>query len=143
MHRHPPKVGFSLLSQEEVRFIEALADTHFPPGNALGVSGGDVGIAKGVDQRLGGMGPEEQTILRSLLALIDRWPQINLSGLRRFSELSLDKRIHLLKYWEDSHSDAKRGLAELLRTVVSLHYFEDPRVLAAMGLQFGCPEIPL
>ncbi len=142
LHRNRAKSGFSLLSEDEAKFIDALSETHFPQDNALGVAGSEVAITAGVDGWLSGMGADEQTIVRTLLVVVDRWPQLSLSHMSRFSALSLEKRVAMIRSWETGHSDVKRGLAELLRTVVSLHFFEDTRVLASIGLKFGCPEIP-
>jgi hypothetical protein len=140
-HRKAAKSGFSLLSAQEVEFIDALAETHFPQNNSLGMSSTDVDIAGGTDRWLTGMESQERMIIRTLLSVIDRWPQLSLSSRKRFSDLSQSERVALLLDWETGNSDAKRGLAELLRTVVALHFFEDPQVLLAVGLKFGCPEI--
>jgi hypothetical protein len=141
-HRKPSKSGMKLLSDDEAKFIEALSETHFPEENAIGVAGSAVSIPSGVDRWLTGMGSQEQMIVRTLLVVVDRWPQLSLSRMDRFSALPFEDRVEMIRGWETGHSDVKRGLAELLRTVVSLHYFEDPRVLASIGLEFGCPEIP-
>lgn len=141
-HRDPPESGFQLLSIKEIQFVEALADAHFPAGNALDVPASDVAIAKGVDGWMMGMGSQEQTIVRTLLAVVDRWPQLTLSSSQPFSGLPPQNRVQMIKNWEEKGNDATRGLAELLRTVVSLHYFEDPRVLSSMGFRVGCGEIP-
>ena len=142
-HREERLEGFSLLSKPEVEFVRALSDAHFPQQNELGVPASDVPIAEGVDGWMMGMGSQEQMIVRTLLAVVDRWPQITLSSGQRFSALPFPDRVQMLKNWEEKGNDATRGLAELLRTVVSLHYFEDQRVLAAMGLRLGCGEIPV
>lgn len=134
--------GRQVLGEGEVRLIEALADAHFPPGNVLGVAAVDLPMADEVDGWLAALGPTEQDLVRTLLALFDLWPRLTLTGVRRFADLGLEDRVALLRAFDGSSLPVRRALAQLMRLVVSMPYFEQPAVLARVGHRFGCAAIP-
>ncbi len=134
--------GRQMLSEPEARFLTALADALFPPGNALGVAGKDVDVAGQVDVWVAAMPATERRIVASLLHLFDVWPRLSLASFSRFSELDLEKRINMLIAFDTSSVETRRALGQLLRALVSVVFFEDERVQAGMGLAWGC-EVPM
>lgn len=130
--------GRTVLSEEEVAFVDALADTCFPPGNALGPSGSEAKVGTEIDAMVGRLFAREQRVVRALFALIDRWPLLSMQSSQRFTALPIDERVAVMHAWEASSREERRGLASLLRVLVALPYFENPDVLAAAGHRFGC-----
>lgn len=134
--------GRRVLSSAEVALLEALAEAYFPPGNAIGVDGRDVDVVTPLDVWVASMAPSEQRVVRSLLRLIDLWPRLSLGGFGRFSGLSLEDRVAVLIAFEESALEPRRAIGQLVRGLVSFPYFEDPRVLHGIGVEYGCP-VPL
>ena len=118
-------------------------EAYFPAGNALGVSAADVDIVSAVDTYLGRLLPREQRLSRALFVVLEQWPRVSFSSSRGFSQLSVPERIEVLRAWEDSEIPQRNLLATVLRSLVGMPYFEDARVLSAMGHRFGClPVLP-
>ena len=136
-----PAPGRLALSAHEGELLVRLAEVWFPPGNALGVAAGDVDIGADLDQLLVLLAPREQRALHALLRVVDQLPRATFRSSTRFSALSLDERRQLMVAWESSDGP-RRQLAGLLRLLASLSYFEDERVLRAIGHSYGCP-LPL
>ncbi len=134
--------GRALLSDEEAKVVAAIADTYFPPGNELGVAAQDVDVVGGVDAYLNGLLPREKALLRGVVMAFDAWPRLSFTSSARFSDLPLDDRVAILSAWEDSALDERRQLVSVLRVIVGMVVFDDPRFLAAIGHRWGCP-IPL
>ena len=130
--------GRAVLSDDEVAFVDALAETCFPPGNVLGLSGKEAQVGPQIDAMVHRLFAREQRVVRALFALIDRWPQLSLQSTSRFSQLPLRERVAVMHAWEASAREERRGLASLLRLLVAMPYFEHPDVLKAAGHRFGC-----
>jgi hypothetical protein len=139
----PAGPGLLALSNEEAVFVRALGDTLFPPENPIGVAAADVDIVGGADAYIDGLLPRDRRGLRALLTAVEQWPRVSLSSGKRFSELPLAGRIAIVRAFEDSTVTERRMLGSLLRTLIGLTYFDDPRVLAALAFRPGClPTLP-
>ena len=137
----PAAQGRVLLSVDEGATVAALADAYFPEGNEVGVAANHLDIAGSVDAYMARLLPREQRLLRALFTLIEQWPRTQLAS--GFSALSLDDRIAMLTTWETSALEQRQALASVLRTIVAVSYFDEPRVLAAIGHRHGClPVLP-
>lgn len=138
MGRQAPGPGRAALSAQEAAFVDALVDAMFPPGNALGVAGKDVDVTGQLDAWAADMAPSERRIVASLLHLFDLWPRLSLSSTARFSALDREDRVRVLQAFDESAVETRRALGQLTRALVSLPFFEDPRTLAGMGMEWGC-----
>lgn len=134
----PTAGGRQALSAREERVVAALAEAHFPPGNALGVSVLDVDVVSGADAYIAGLLPQDNRLLRALLTAFDQWPRLTLSSTSTFSALPLAGRISELRAFEDSPMAERRLIASLFRALVGMPFFEDPRALASIGFLPGC-----
>ncbi len=134
----PTNVGRQALSPREERVVAALAEAHFPPGNALGMSVADVDIVSGADAYIAGLLPEDNRLLRALLTAFDQWPRASLSSLSTFSALPVLDRVRVLRAFEDSATTERRLIAAAFRALIGMPFFEDPRALASIGFAPGC-----
>ena len=134
----PSRLGRQALSAREERVVGALAEAHFPPGNALGISVLDVDVISGADAYIAGLLPQESRLVRALLTAFDQWPRLTLSSASTFSALPLDERITELRAFEESSVSERRLIAALFRALVGMPFFEDPRALASIGFVAGC-----
>jgi hypothetical protein len=133
-----PASGRRVLSPSEAATVSAIAEALFPPGNGLGVSAADVDVAGAVDAQLASLLKNERRIVRAFLVAFESWPRASLKG--AFSSLPLPDRIAMLRELETG-SGTSRQVASLVRTIVGAPFFEDERVLAAIGHRWGCGAI--
>jgi hypothetical protein len=134
----PAAAGRAALSEREAAVVAALADAYFPPGSPLGVSVEDVDVVSGADAYIAGLLAKERRLLRALLTAIDQWPRVTLSSPARFSAWPRSDRVKALRALDESPVPEKRQLAGLLRALVAMPFFDDPRVLQAVGFSWGC-----
>lgn len=133
-----PGSGRRVLTDDEARFLDAAADALFPPGNALGVDGASVGVSAGTDTLLDGQPPSVLRVFHAVLSVLDWWPVLAFSSTARFSSLPLDERVQVLRSFDESGLEARRGLVSLVRVLVSMFVFERREVLIAIGHRDGC-----
>lgn len=138
----PAAAGRVVLSSTEEAVVAAVADAYLPPNNPFGVAAAAVDIAGGVDAYIASLPDRPARLMRSLLVAVEQWPRFSWSSVRRFSELTRSERMGVLESFETSRLRERQQLAGVLRLLVAVPFFEDERVLAAAGIQFGCPVIP-
>jgi hypothetical protein len=127
-----------VLTDDEALFLDAAADALFPPGNAVGVDGRDVGVPDGADMLLSGLPPNAVRVFHAVMSLLDLWPVLAMRSLSRFSALPLDERVAIFRDFDASALEARRGLVSLVRVLVSMFVFERPEALVAIGHRSGC-----
>lgn len=133
----PVAPGSWALSEGELESVTALGEAMFPPGNPLGVSGPDVGIAHRVDHLIGqDLDPEIRDLFRYLLKALDEGTL--LSRGQRFGALSLEDRRSVLAHWEDNDLLPRRALYDGLRLVMGMAFFNTSEVNAAIGWKASC-----
>lgn len=137
-----PASSFRVLSDDEIAFFDAAAEAFFPPGNVVGVNGREASVAKGLDRLISGLSPRVHRVLHAVVTLIDSYPILALHGMTRFTLLPLEERIAILKGFDASPLEAKRGMANLLRVLVATFVFERADAKAAIGFRGGCEGIP-
>jgi hypothetical protein len=134
--------GRAALSTREADVVKALADAHFPPGNVLGFSADDVDVVAGADAYLAALLPEDRRLFRALLTAFDQWPRLSLASTSTFSALDTNARVSVLRAFEESARIERRLIASLFRTLVGMPFFDDARVLSAIGFTPGCGVFP-
>ena len=139
---HPTATGRKVLSDEEARFLDAVAEAYWPPNNALGVDCKSLDVTAKIDAHLSWLHAREQRAARAVLSAIDWWPRLSFTSTGRFSTLSLEDRIEVLRAWETSPQEARRAIPSLLRLMVGIHVFHAPATLNAMQHEFGCTMDP-
>lgn len=134
--------GRAVFDDDEAAVIAALADAWFPSsadgGNVIGVAAKDVDVVAGVDAYAGRLLPRERKLLRILMRAVEQWPRLSLTSPSSFSSLALADRQRVLQAFETSSLAERRLLATLLRSLIGMPLFDDPRFLAAIAHRHGC-----
>ncbi len=137
----PPASQPALLSRPELAVIEAAAETLFPPGGAIPLSGREAGIAAFVDSYVAAVPRNLRILVRMLFFLVEHatvfFPApggLLGGGMRRFSRLSPAQRVGALAGWEHSSLFARRLVFTSLRAILTMAYLSSPVVLRALGL---------
>ena len=137
----------ALLSRQEWALVDAAAQTLFPPGGAISVSGREAGIPAFVDRYVAAVPRHLRILMRLLFFLIEHATVLFPAtgglfggGMRRFSRLSPEQRIAALAGWERSSLFARRLVFTSLRAILTMGYMSSPAVLRA--LELAPREIP-
>ena len=133
--------GHQELSQGELSVIGALSEVMFPEGNAIGISGTDIGIESEVDRLLAEtLDPKLVPPFRYLLRFV-QVGTIAQTG-KRFTSCSAEKRSELLAEWGRPGSKFRTGGIASLKSVLGMAYFNHPDVLNAIGWRSYCAAKP-
>lgn len=126
------------LSRHEQAFVRAAADTVFPSGGALALSGSEAGAVEHVDRFVASLPPRSRVLIRLLFFLLEHatlfFPAPGWTGIRRFTALSPAQRVAVLDAWGRSPLVARRNVFQSLRAVVTMAYFANAAVLRGMAL---------
>ncbi|MCC6640688.1 MAG: hypothetical protein IT386_05940 [Deltaproteobacteria bacterium] len=135
--RHAPA-----LSHGEVRILRSVLEALAPPGAALTEQTAGPTVAAAVEgyvRAAGGLGA-----FRWLLRGLDLSPFfLPPLWLRRFSRLSLEDRVRILRAWEDSHLWPRRQAIATLKLVTLTQVYGQPEVLRTIGYQDPLDRVPL
>ena len=136
------------LRRREIALLRATTDAMFPARGAVPVSGADVDAPGYVDAWFDVLHPLRRFQIRLLLLFFE---QVTLffwapgpRGWRRFSALSLQQRIEVLRGWYSSHWFARRLVFTALRSVLGIAYLGDPatmRFLRVAPYDFASPVL--
>lgn len=136
-----PAEGRHVLSEGELSVIGALGEVMFPEGNAIGLSGLDIGLEGEVDLLLGEtLDPKLVPPFRYLLRFV-QFGTIAQTG-KRFTSCSPEKRAELLAEWGRPGSKFRNGGIASLKSVLGMAYFNHPDVLNAIGWRSYCAAKP-
>ena len=137
----PPASQAVLLLRHELAVVDAAAETLFPPGGAIPMSGREARIATFVDGYVASVPGNLRILMRMLLFLVEHatvfFPApggLLGGGMRRFSRLSPEQRVAALAGWERSSLFARRLVFTSLRAILTMGYLSSPPVLRALGL---------
>ena len=129
------------LCRSELALVSAAAETLFPPGGAIALSGQEAGTAGFVDFYAGTVPRRLRILMRMLFFLVEHatlfFPApggLLGGGMRRFSGLSPTQRAAALEAWEHSSLFFRRFVFTSLRAILTLGYLSSPAVLRALGL---------
>ena len=134
----PAGTGRAVFDDDEAKTLLAVADAYFPVGNVFKISAHDVDVVGSVDAYASRLLPRERRLLRVLFRAVELWPRLSLTSTKRFSDLDTAQRQQVLQAFEGSSLSERRLLGTLLRSLVGMPMFDDPRLLAAVGHRHGC-----
>lgn len=129
---------FQVLSVDESKIVQALADTMFPGDSGSMPNGAAVGLPLFFDEYLVSIPELTSKLLRVLLHLIDDTSVFSDFGLTRFHLRPRTERVEILKAWDTSLVGVRRGMFHSIKLILSMGYFENPAVLRAAGIHFSC-----
>lgn len=131
-----PAPGARLLSPDELRVLEALAEAMFPEG-AFPVGGLEADVPLRVDRIVADVLEEPQTTaFRYVLRTLD-WGTAASRG-TRFADLPVEARRDVLRAWREPEVMARRVAADSIKAILGMAYFSHPAVLAHIGWRLGC-----
>jgi hypothetical protein len=129
------------LSRRELAVVDAAAETLFPSGGAIPMSGREAQIPAFVDSYVAAVPRNLRALIRMLLFLVEHatvfFPAsggLLGGGMRRFSSLSPEQRVAALTGWEHSSLFTRRLVFTSLRAILTMGYLSSPGVLRALGL---------
>ncbi len=128
----------AVLARRETAFVQAAAEVLFPPSEELPLSGAQADLPGYADGYLADLPARQRGLVRALFALFEQatliWPAPGPGGFKRFSSLSTEQRLAVLKSWQGSRSSLRRMCLTALKAVLILGYVGHPESLAALGL---------
>ena len=128
----------AVLARRETAFVQAAAEVLFPPSEELPLSGAQADLPGYADGYLADLPARQRGLVRALFALFEQatliWPAPGPGGFKRFSSLSTEQRMAVLKAWQSSRSSLRRMCLTALKAVLILGYVGHPESLAALGL---------
>ncbi len=133
-----PACPLHYFTRREYRIVCDLADTMFPAGNALGITGREARVPEYLDRMLAGMRRDKATELRAMFLLFEHGTLAFGLRTRRFTELRPIAREHYLRRWERAQVYSRRALIAGLKAFLGLAYFAHPAVRERLGIQHVC-----
>ena len=129
---------FVVLAPREEAFLQAAAETLFPPHEGLPISGGQADLPGYADRYLAVLPRRQRTLIRALFVLFEHgtllWPGQGKGGFKRFSALSPEQRLAVLRDWQSSSLSVRRLCLAALKAILILGYVGHPESLDALGL---------
>jgi hypothetical protein len=143
-----PSRSYRRLRPREIALLRAATDAMFPARGAIPVSGADVDAPRYVDAWFDLLHPMRRLQIRLLLFFFEHvtlffWAP-GPRGWRRFSALSLQQRIEVLRQWYASRWFARRLVFTALRSVLGIVYLGHPatmRFLHVAPYDFPSPVV--
>jgi hypothetical protein len=147
LFRGYPPTPAGALAPREAALVAAASDTLFPGGGPIGPSGSEAGIPGYAARYVGEVPAPTRLLMRALFALVEHgtllFPAPGRGGFRRFSSLDRLQREAVLEGWQGSRFFPRRLVFTSLRAILTMGYFADRRVLAALSLQPRVVEAPV
>jgi hypothetical protein len=140
--------SYRRLRPREIALLRAATDAMFPARGAIPVSGADVDAPAYVDAWFDLLHPMRRFQIRLLLVFFEHatllfWAP-GARGWRRFSALSLQQRIEVLRRWYSSRFFGRRLVFTALRSVLGIVYLGHPatmRFLKVAPYDFPSPVL--
>jgi hypothetical protein len=137
--RYPrPAQRFRALTRGETAFISAAAEAMFPPGGAIPDSGLEANVPAYIDRLIVVSHPRIRLLMHLLMHLVEHatliFPAKGRGGMRRFSSLRGDQQVAVLDAWAESSIFLRRLAFVSLRSILTMGYFNHPRVARRLGL---------
>lgn len=129
--------NLKFLRPKEYEILRAMAEAMIPHGGAFEPGADDVGVAEQIDGLLRYLQPDFRFGLRMLLRFLQISPVFSMK-FTTFTRMSLEDRIAYIQKWEDGRFYPRRTIILLLKALVCLVFYSDPRVEASLGYSTGC-----
>ncbi len=122
------------LGKKEQAIVAACADAFFPPRGPIPVSGTRAGLVAYFDEYLAGLPKSQAVLVRLLLVFIEHAPWVFGPKPVRFTKLTIDERVRVLKRMQESPIYFRRIAFLSMRTILTMGYLAHPDVMRAMHL---------
>ncbi len=122
------------------RIIEALSETIIPAGGELPIAVNETGSHLFLAKYLRDLEPGARFGIKALLIAFDLLPAIFIFRFSRFVNLSAADKERYLRNWQDSRIYYRRMAVVLFKTIIGMGFYNDPKVLAAIGFKLNCEQ---
>jgi hypothetical protein len=122
------------LSPTERRLVAAAADSFFPPGGPIPLSGCDAQVVEYFERYMAGADPLQQVLMRLLLVFTEMSPLLFGPQRRRFTQLAHPQRLAFLDGAFVSAIYFRRVSFVSLRALLTMAYLANERVARRMGM---------
>lgn len=120
------------------RIVEVLTECLIPDGGDLAVSPTDTDSHLFLARYLRDQDSGTRTGLKALLVVFDLLPFLFIGRFSRFVNLTPQERDLYMADWYSSRIYYRRMLVVLLKTVIGMGFYNDPKVLEAMDFEPPC-----
>ncbi|MFP6641756.1 MAG: hypothetical protein VCC04_16035 [Myxococcota bacterium] len=138
---------FQVIGRGDAAFLEAAAETFFPADAGMPLSGAEADLPGYADDYLLVLPVKQRRLIRALFLLFEQgtllWPARGVGAFRRFSALSPEQRLRVLRNWEHSRLASRRMAFSALKAVLILGYMGRPESLAELGMSPWSIESPI
>ncbi len=128
----------AVIGRGEVAFLEAAAETFFPPGERMPVDGRAADLPGYADGYLVLLPTRQRYLIRALFVLFEQatliFPARGVGAFRRFSSMSPEQRRAYLEGWATSRLYLRRMALDALKAVLIMGYLGHEENLRALGL---------
>jgi hypothetical protein len=129
----PSVDGLRILSAQEYRTLTNIARAQFPSGGPFAAGADELDLVRKFDGFLADEGPDDQSDLRTALALVEFGPVLFDHRLATFSHLDETQRLDHWRSWCESTLVLRRQVATAFRKFMLLVGFDDPKSWTAIG----------
>jgi hypothetical protein len=128
----------ALLSAKEQAIVAALADTLFPSGGPIPVSGTEAGLVSYADSYVRRTPPHMRLLLRLLFLFIEHGPWLFGPRRARFTRQRPEERVAALADMASSSMYFRRVSFLSIRTILSMGYLANEAVARGIGWVEHC-----
>lgn len=121
------------LNETEKRVVRAIASGAIPDGGELGIDVADVNVIPAVEALFNGLEGDYRFGMRMLLKIFDFLPFLTIFKFKRFSNLSRDDQVRVLKKWHDSNIYYFRALYIAITSFAYMGFYTDDKVRDVLG----------
>lgn len=132
---YPEKIApTGKLTRKEQAIIRACADSFFPPGGPIPVSGTDAKLVDYMEGYVARTPDAQRVLVRLLFWFIEHGPWLFGPKRVRFSSLSEDERLEVLESMRTSPIYFRRIAFLSMRTMLTMGYLSNADVVRAMRM---------
>lgn len=125
------------VKEREIALLTAVAEAAMPEGHRLDGAGRSVAVAVG--RWLASVSPETSGVIRAAMWAFE-WGTVP-THFRPYSALPLEKRMEVMRQWEQSSQPAMRNLLRAIVTPLKQHHFDRPEMFRHVGCRYGLPTV--
>jgi hypothetical protein len=132
---YPAKVvPRGLLSRKEQAIVAACADTLFPKGGPIPLSGTEAGAVPYMDAYVGRVDAQQRVLIRLLLHFVEHGPWLFGPRVARFTRLTPQEQVASLRDMSQSRIYLRRISFLTIRVMLTMGYFANDEVARCIGV---------
>jgi len=132
--------GKSALRAYVGRIIEALSEAIIPAEGEIPIAVKETSSIRFLAKYLMELDSGARFGIKVLLIAFDFLPFLFIFRFSRFVNLSAENKLRYLQNWNNSRIYYRRMVVVLLKTLIGMGFYNDPRVLDAIGFKLKCEK---